>query len=228
MRIIIPGNPIPKARHKMRMNGRFPQAYDPKAADAKRVRECLRKIAANGPNFDLETVIHLDVSFYVYIPISSTKAERTRMAWGLDHPSKKPDIDNLLKFILDCANGILFKDDAQICSVNCVKRYSENPRTEINMTCNPTSTFDPLKRIFSLMTLHEVISLINNSKNLIDSFQASKMEELNFSDEDLRQIAYAISKMADMHSDTLRKISRECPGYWASKPKQSNQGKILC
>jgi Holliday junction resolvase RusA-like endonuclease len=46
----------------------------------------------------------------------------------------KPDIDNLLKFVLDAASGILYKDDSQICCISAVKRYHVNSRTEITLT----------------------------------------------------------------------------------------------
>ncbi len=47
---------------------------------------------------------------------------------------KRPDIDNLVKFYLDVANGILYEDDAQIAVIDAVKLYADEPRTEIVLT----------------------------------------------------------------------------------------------
>lgn len=38
----------------------------------------------------------------------------------------KPDLDKLVRAVLDCGTGILWVDDAQVVSISCSKRYSEN------------------------------------------------------------------------------------------------------
>ena len=49
------------------------------------------------------------------------------------YPGKKPDIDNYEKFVFDCLNGVVYRDDSQVVSCRHDKRYSENPRTEIEI-----------------------------------------------------------------------------------------------
>ena len=46
---------------------------------------------------------------------------------------KKPDCDNMVKFVKDCANTIVWKDDNQVCELVALKRYTESyqPRTEV-------------------------------------------------------------------------------------------------
>lgn len=39
--------------------------------------------------------------------------------------SKKPDVDNLAKLIMDALNGVLYKDDGQVSILHCEKRYSD-------------------------------------------------------------------------------------------------------
>ena len=46
-------------------------------------------------------------------------------------PAKQPDIDNIMKIVLDALNGVAYHDDSQICKVNFMKMYSENPRLKI-------------------------------------------------------------------------------------------------
>lgn len=65
------------------------------------------------------------------IPKSMSKKER---AWTVDEKLKhvkKPDVDNLLKLYLDVLTGIVWEDDNCVSLKECVKVYSNNPRTEI-------------------------------------------------------------------------------------------------
>jgi Holliday junction resolvase RusA-like endonuclease len=48
-------------------------------------------------------------------------------------PSKKPDIDNVLKIVLDALNGVAYKDDSKVVSVSGKKIYSDEPKLVIEM-----------------------------------------------------------------------------------------------
>lgn len=41
------------------------------------------------------------------------------------YPSVRPDADNMGKLVLDALNGLVYKDDAQICDLIIKKRYSD-------------------------------------------------------------------------------------------------------
>ena len=43
---------------------------------------------------------------------------------------KRPDLDNLAKFCLDCCNGILFKDDSQVVAMSLEKRWAAEDEPE--------------------------------------------------------------------------------------------------
>ena len=45
--------------------------------------------------------------------------------------TNKPDIDNMLKFVMDAGNNVIWYDDSQIFKVEMEKVYSLSPRTEI-------------------------------------------------------------------------------------------------
>lgn len=47
---------------------------------------------------------------------------------------KKPDVDRLLNQVFDSLQGLLFKDDCMVSKALPVKKYSEVPRTEIEIT----------------------------------------------------------------------------------------------
>lgn len=70
-----------------------------------------------------------------FMPIPKSLSMKRKLALdGLYHTSK-PDLDNLIKGFLDCANGILIEDDSMICAIeNCQKIYSFAPRIEVELT----------------------------------------------------------------------------------------------
>ena len=48
-------------------------------------------------------------------------------------PSRKPDIDNVLKIVLDALNGVAYKDDSRVVMVSAKKVYSYDPKLVIEM-----------------------------------------------------------------------------------------------
>lgn len=58
-------------------------------------------------------------------PKSVSKKNREKMLKGEILPTKKPDIDNIAKVVLDALNGIAYKDDTQVVSLEVRKIYSE-------------------------------------------------------------------------------------------------------
>lgn len=75
------------------------------------------------------------------IPASAAKSKRAGMLAGTILPTKKPDLDNILKAIGDALNGVVFKDDAQIARLGSVlKIYGETPGLSVTITpINPIS-----------------------------------------------------------------------------------------
>ena len=52
---------------------------------------------------------------------------------GTPH-TKKPDIDNVAKSVLDALNGLAFDDDSLIHDLQIIKRYTiGEPRVEVTM-----------------------------------------------------------------------------------------------
>ena len=74
---------------------------------------------------------------YFAIPDSKSKLMKKRMSEGIVRPTKKPDIDNLIKSVFDSLNGIAYKDDSQIVTVVASKFYSDVPRLELEIWEKP-------------------------------------------------------------------------------------------
>lgn len=68
--------------------------------------------------------VQVEISALFEIPKSTKKADKELMLENKINPTKKPDIDNIVKIVLDAMNGIAFKDDTQITKLNIEKSYA--------------------------------------------------------------------------------------------------------
>ena len=72
----------------------------------------------------LEGRIKVSIIAYFSIPKTTKKADINEMLKNNISPTKKPDIDNIVKSILDSMNKFAFKDDNQITKLEVEKKYS--------------------------------------------------------------------------------------------------------
>ena len=127
------GNPQGKGRPRFARRGNYVHAYTPEKTVAYEeeiqtayLRQCENYCFGDAP-------VEFYVTAYYPIPKSVTKEKRMEINAGQCRPTKKPDLDNVIKVIADSLNGIAYKDDAQICLIMIVKRYSDVPRLEIRI-----------------------------------------------------------------------------------------------
>lgn len=64
---------------------------------------------------------------------STSKKQRERMLNGEVLPTKKPDVDNIVKAVLDALNGLAYKDDTQVTRISANKMYGENAHIEVTI-----------------------------------------------------------------------------------------------
>ena len=81
----------------------------------------------------IESEIRLFLDIYRPIPKSISKNKREDAISGVLRPTKKPDLDNLVKGIKDGLSKVIWHDDAQILEMNVRKFYSENPRAVVKV-----------------------------------------------------------------------------------------------
>jgi Holliday junction resolvase RusA-like endonuclease len=84
----------------------------------------------------IEGPVEVRIRAYYAIPKSASKGARILMREGFQTPAnKKPDLDNVAKSVMDgCSKGVCFKDDTQVVTLTCTKRYCDNPRVEVSIT----------------------------------------------------------------------------------------------
>lgn len=133
LKLTIPGVPIAKKRPRFARRGRFVTTYNCQETEEGRwllsVRESFRK---NGLLEPLSTPVSIAMTFFMPIPASAPKRLRALMELNQAH-TKKPDLDNCVKFVLDCLNGELFRDDSLVYRISAEKRYAVNPGTVLTV-----------------------------------------------------------------------------------------------
>jgi Holliday junction resolvase RusA-like endonuclease len=76
------------------------------------------------PKFkSLEGRIKVNIIAYFAILKSTKKSDINGMLENNISPTKKPDIDNIVKIVLDAMNKFAFKDDTQITKLDVEKKY---------------------------------------------------------------------------------------------------------
>lgn len=126
----IPGPPKGKARPRVVNN----HAYTPEATVQyeRLVRACWEK-AAGDWMAEKDQPVALYVSAYYPVPESHTKKQKERELRNYVLPTKKPDIDNIVKIIMDGLNGVAYHDDKQVVEVTIRKRFDSEPRVEVTL-----------------------------------------------------------------------------------------------
>lgn len=127
MKYVIMGDPIPLARPRYTNRHIWDSQKQIKLIWAIELqRQNAEKILLSGP-------IHLNVCFYFAIP-KHTSAKR-RNSISNNFMFFRPDLDNLIKFVKDVGNKILYNDDCQICNISAKKLYDDGsgPRTEFTL-----------------------------------------------------------------------------------------------
>lgn len=123
----VPTAPVAKARARSTRSGHH---YTPqKTVDFENMVAWYAKAAMAGKPLYEGALI---VTLYYGIPIPKTLEPRIKKG-ELIYPTKRPDMDNYEKSVLDGMNGVVYKDDSQIVATFHKKRYTRNPRVVISV-----------------------------------------------------------------------------------------------
>ena len=79
----------------------------------------------------LENRVFVKIVAYFKIPKATSKKDKELIEEGKLSPTKKPDIDNIVKIILDALNKMAFNDDNQITKLEVEKVYGEEEKISI-------------------------------------------------------------------------------------------------
>lgn len=129
---VVTGTPKPQSRPKFfRNRAGYMGTYSPKTDWFNIVyTETLKQKEKLRSNQQLKGALAVDLYFYLPIPKSVSKKKREKMFYV----TKKPDIDNLVKAVLDAINYTnLWEDDSRIARLRTAKIYSVNPSCRIRI-----------------------------------------------------------------------------------------------
>lgn len=123
----IPGDPQGKGRPRFSCVGGRARSYTPE-----KTREYELAVAdcytVKYGGIKLLGPLAVKIISYSPIPKSTSKKKRLEMLNGTVKNTKKPDVDNIAKAILDGLNGVAYEDDKQVCSLTVEKFFDERPR----------------------------------------------------------------------------------------------------
>lgn len=77
--------------------------------------------------------IGIDIIAYFKIPKGTSKENTNKMLNGELSPTKKPDIDNIAKSILDAMNRFVIYDDNQVVKISVEKKYNTEDKTYVRI-----------------------------------------------------------------------------------------------
>ena len=125
----IAGEPKGKGRPKFTTIHGHAQAITPKDTVVyENLVKTMYSIQCGDFKFPDGAQLDMTICAYFAIPKSASKKKREEMMLGKIRPTKKPDMDNIIKIIADALNQIAYKDDSQIVDTTIQKYYSDNPR----------------------------------------------------------------------------------------------------
>lgn len=119
----IPGKPTPLARPRFSND----RVYNSQRIAMTNMGILLKNQFKRDP---LDGPLTMALTFFFKVPASHHKRKDDMIGTPLSH---KPDLSNLIKFVEDAANGILYVDDSCIVQLDATKIYGEEEMTEITL-----------------------------------------------------------------------------------------------
>ncbi len=129
--ILVPGNAQGKARP--RMNTRTGRAYTPPKTKNYEY-EIKQWFVHTYPQYEiLQGRLKVTIIAYFSVPESTSQKKAIQMLQNEISPTKKPDIDNIVKAVLDALNGLAYRDDTQVTIMNVEKVYADQPKVYVKI-----------------------------------------------------------------------------------------------
>lgn len=82
---------------------------------------------------EIQGRVSVEIIVYMSIPKNTSKKNRELMLNNEISPTKKPDVDNIAKSILDAMNRFIIHDDNQVSKISVEKRYGEVEKVKIKI-----------------------------------------------------------------------------------------------
>jgi len=125
------GEPVPKGRPRFSTKGKFPVAYTPEKTKAYEFEVGMMAVAAMGGSKPLEGALEAFIYVTFAVPDSYSKKRTEACLNDSEKHTKRPDLDNVIKSVIDGMDKIVFLNDSQITSIHSTKVYGEIAKVEV-------------------------------------------------------------------------------------------------
>lgn len=120
--IVLPGEPIPQQRPRIFAKGAMDPCWKAKQQQKEYIKSRYPLLnASKSP---------LSVEMQFIFPYPKSMSEKKRL---LAEKVSRPDIDNLIKYVFDMGNTLMWEDDSLVVSITANKTYGLDPRTIISI-----------------------------------------------------------------------------------------------
>lgn len=122
----VEGEVIGKGRPRFTMQGR---TYTPKKTlDYERE---IKKAYTGKYSYLSKKSLRIKICAYLEVAKSHSKVKKAKMLMNLLQCTKKPDVDNIVKVVLDALNKVAYQDDTQVVELVAIKRWSNTSKLKI-------------------------------------------------------------------------------------------------
>lgn len=119
----------PKGKGRPRFSTQTGRAFTPKqTVNYETLVHTEYMVQCKGFRFPDDAMLDMRILAYYSVPKSGSKKEKAKKLANVIRPTKKPDMDNVVKMVADALNQVAYKDDTQIVDCMVRKFYSEKPR----------------------------------------------------------------------------------------------------
>ena len=127
----IPGDPV--AWKRAGYNFRKRSIYDQQVGKRESYKIQLLQQFKNQSASLIGEAVRLQVEFIFAPPKSWTKKQQYMAVYERRPVTKRPDLDNLIKFVKDCLTDTVLTDDKLVTRLVCEKFYGKKPQTLIQI-----------------------------------------------------------------------------------------------
>lgn len=126
MRFEVAGEVISKGRPRFTRSGR---TYTPKKTLD--YEKTIKRAYLNKYTYLSKKSLRIKICAYLEVAKSHSKVKKQKMLANELQCTKKPDVDNIVKVVLDALNKVAYQDDTQVVELVAIKRWSNESRLKV-------------------------------------------------------------------------------------------------
>lgn len=126
----------PQGKARPRFSRKSGTVYTPQKTVSYEKKIAKAYTEAKGQLIPSDCYVSITVKAFFNVPKSWKKCLQNAAADGYIKPTCKPDIDNIIKVVLDGLNGVAYEDDKQVVEIKGSKSYSVGTYERIEVIVN--------------------------------------------------------------------------------------------